>query len=162
MINKTDFLSNLNRALKVIEKEILERVTVCLEIAEKKLKDKDPFSTGYEVDAKVEYYINDDEPVHTFTDSFHYEQTVIDKKYKMLLDNGNGTDWHREGNMPLLDEPYCYLLHDLMDHSMPRLGEKILKTERIWADMIYSDQKGIKINENGSWRKLVYDGRGFK
>jgi len=156
MINKTDFLSNLNRALKVIEKEIIERATICLEMAEKKLKDKDPFSTEYEVDARVEYYINDDnEPAHTFTDSFHYEQTVIDKDYKMLFDNGNGTDLHREGNMPLLDEPYCYLLHDLMDHSMPRLGEKVLIIERIWADMIYSDQKGIKVNENGSWRGLV-------
>jgi hypothetical protein len=153
VINRTDFLSNLNRALKMIEKESIERATVCLEMAKKKLKDKDPFSTGYEVEARVEYYINDDDdPAHTFVDSFHYEQTVIDKDY-MVLDNGNGTDWHREGYMPLLDEPYCYLLHDLMDHS--HLNDKIYGIERIWVDLIYRDQKGIKKNEDGSWRGLV-------
>ncbi len=40
--------------------------------------------------------------------------------------------------MPLLDEPYCYLLHDLIDHA--RLGSQFFDIETIWVDIILNDQ----------------------
>ena len=40
-----------------------------------------------------------------------------------------------------------------MDHS--HLDDKIYEIERIWIDIIYRDQKGIKVNKDGSWRGLM-------
>ncbi|MEP6950563.1 MAG: hypothetical protein ABI863_14860 [Ginsengibacter sp.] len=158
MVNKIKFLSNLNKALKQIEQEIVERAIVCLETGEGKLKAGDVFTTDYEVEATVDYYLNDhDEPAHRWWGYFNYKSTIIEKDYDMLLDNGNGTDWHRESYMPQLDEPYCYLLHDLIDHSHGRLSEKIVDIEMIWVDVIYADQKGIKVNKDGSCRRLEYN-----
>ncbi len=109
-----------------------------------------PFKTDYEVKAKVEYYLDneDDEPVYAFRTSFNYEYMILKKDYFLLLDNGNGTDCFSEATMPVLDEPYCYFLHDLMDHSY--IGDKIYGIDSIWVDVIFADQKGIKINEDGS------------
>ncbi|MEO6883248.1 MAG: hypothetical protein ABI199_04400 [Bacteroidia bacterium] len=57
MTDKIKFLSNLNKVLTLLEKEIIERVIVCLETGEKELKDKYAFTTDYEVEAKVAYYL---------------------------------------------------------------------------------------------------------
>ncbi len=155
-MKQINFLSNLNKALQQAEQEIIERATKCLEMAEKKLKDKDVFTTGYEVEATIDFYLNDDdEHSHQWHGWFNYKKAVIEKDYGMLLDNGNGNDWHRESYMPKLDEPYCYLLHDLIDHS--HLGDKIFGIKTIWIDIKYRDQKGIKVNKDGSTRKLEYN-----
>ena len=45
----------------------------------------------------------------------------------------------------------------LLDHSHPGVSDKIFNLEMIWIDVIYTDQKGIKISKDGSWRKLVYN-----
>ena len=176
MEDKITFLSKLNRELKVIEKQIVDRAIAYLHIAEARLKGNDLFTTDYEVEARVAYYLNTEieaaEPVHTYWHNFRYKDIIIDKDYYMLLDNGNGTDCFKEGrNIPELDSPYCYLLHDLINHSnlkpgnnifdFERLGDKIYDLERIWVDVEYKDQKGIKINGDGSSRKLLLDGNGF-
>lgn len=163
MNDKIKFLSNLNRELKVIEQQIVERAIACLRIAETKLQGEDTFTTDYEVEATVEYYLHteneedDEEPVHKYWQKFNYKDTILDKDYFMLLDNGNGRDSFREGSkMPVLDAPYCYLLHDLIDHSylgknftdFKRIGDKIYEIDCIWVDVIYRDQREIKINED--------------
>ena len=164
MEDKITFLNNLNRELKVIEQQIVERAIACLHIAEARLKGDDLFTTDYEVEARVAYYLNTEieaaEPVHTYWHNFRYKDTIIDKDYYMLLDNGNGTDCFREGrNMPELEAPYCYLLHDLIDHSnlkpgnnildFERLGDKIYDIDCIWVDVIYKDQREVRINGDG-------------
>ena len=176
MKDKIKFLSNLNRELKLIEQQIVDRAIACLHIAEAKLQGDDPFTTDYEIKATVKYFLHnqnedvEDEAVHTYRNNFNYKETILDKDYFMLLDNGNGRDSFREGrNMPELDEPYCYLLHDLIDHSnngknlsdFKRIGDKIYDIDCIWVDVEYKDQKGIKINEDGSSRKLLLDRKGF-
>ena len=50
MIDKIMYLSNLNRELKVIEKQIVDRAIACLHIAEARLKGDDLFTTDYEVE----------------------------------------------------------------------------------------------------------------
>ena len=161
MVDTITFLSNLNRTLKQIEQEIIQRVIVCLEIAEGKLKAENTFTTGYEVEATVEYFSLKDEPAHSYAHTFYYKGVIIEKDYGLLMDYD--TDW-RESYMPELDEIYCYLLHDLIDHSQPRLRENIIYLETIWVDIIYKDQKGIKINDDGSSRMLVWneEERGFE
>ena len=147
--------------MKKLEQEIVDRAIACLETGEQKQKSKDAFTVDYMVDAEVSYFTKKSGyTAHVFWTSFDYKSTIKEKDYGMLLDNGNGTDWHREQFMPELDEPYCYLLHDLMDHS--RMGDKIFDIERIWVDIIFTDQKGIKIKRDGQSRVLRYDNkRGF-
>ena len=77
---------------------------------------------------------------------------VVKKDYGMLLDNGRGTDWHREGTMPVLDEPYCYLLHDLLHHQKTQFN--IFNINMIWIDIKYTDQKQIQLTTNGSSKGL--------
>ena len=177
MKDKIKFLSNLNRELKLIEQQIVDRAIACLYIAEAGLQSNDPFTIDYEVEATVQYYLQnqyedaEDEPAHTYRNNFNYKETILNKEYALLLSNGNGTDCFREGgNMPALDEPYCYLLHDLIDHSnlgnklsdFERIGDKIYDIDCIWVDVIYRDQKGIKINKDGSGRKLLLRGNCFE
>ena len=165
MKDKIKFLSNLNRELKLIEQQLVDRAIACLHIAEAKLKSDDTFTTDYEVKATVEYFLHnqnedaDDEPVHTYRNNFNYEETILNKDYALLLLNGNGTDCFREGsNMPALDEPYCYLLHDLIDHpnlgknlsDFERIGDKIYDIGCIWVDVIYRDQREVNISKEGS------------
>lgn len=61
-------------------------------------------------------------------------------------------DW-REAYMPMLNKPYCFMLHDLIDHT--NLGKKIWTNEMyqispIWIDIIYTDQKAIWLDEGES------------
>ena len=173
MKDKIKFLSNLNRELKLIEQQIVDRAITCLHIAETKLKGDDTFTTDYEVEATVEYYLrteneeDGEEPVHKYWHKFNYKNTILDKDYFMLLDNGNGRDSFREGsNMPALDEPYCYLLHDIIDHSsigktffdFERIGDKIYDIDCIWVDVIYRDQREVKINGDGDAGRLQLEG----
>jgi hypothetical protein len=157
--NKVIFLNNLNKTLKLIEKQLMERVITCLKTGEQKLQTKDVFTLDYEVEAEVTYYLEkEDEPCHRFWKKFNYSQVINEKDYGMFADKGKETDFHRPFNAPKLKEAYCYLLHDLIDHS--KIGDKIYQMERIWADVIFIEQKGIKINKNGSWRMLENDNCG--
>ena len=59
------FLSNLNRELKIAEKQIVDRATVLLNLAVCKLENKDEFTTDFEIEAAVEYYLRrKEDPVH--------------------------------------------------------------------------------------------------
>jgi hypothetical protein len=83
---------------------------------------------------------------------------INENDYGMFSGKGNETDFHRPFNAPKLKEAYSYLLHDLIDHS--EVGDKIYEIERIWADVIFIDQKGIKINKDGIWKMLENDNCG--
>lgn len=151
---KLFFLTNLNRLLKQLEREIVERAIVCLETGEQKFRDKDPFTTDYMVEAKVKYCLKkSDEPSHTYDQYFKYKSTVVEKDYSLLLSD---EDWHEEGTIwPKLEEPYCYLLHDLLYHS--RLINKVFDIRMVWVDIIVSDQKLIKVKKNGQYSTMYYD-----
>ena len=45
----------------------------------------------------------------------------------------------------------------LLDHSHPGVSDKIFDLEMIWVDVIYTDEKGIKISKDGSCRMFVYN-----
>jgi hypothetical protein len=148
------FISNLNRMLKKLEQEIVDRVIVCLEVGEQKQRNKDPFTVDYMVDVEVSYFVKkSDYEAHVFWTPFDYERTVVQKDYGLLLSN---TDWHEEGTIfPKLEEAYCYLLHDVLYHS--RMGDKIFDIDMIWTDIIVKDQKGIKIKRDRQSRVLLHD-----
>lgn len=135
------FLNRLNYILKEKEQQIAEGAVFYLEILEQRLKAKDVFTHDYEVQVEVEYFSEEtDEPIHTFLTDFHYQQTIIEKDYMMLLDKRD----HRETYMPILEEPYCYLLHDLIDHS--HIGDELFKIRNLWININIMDQHTIEVN----------------
>ena len=113
--------------------------------------------------ATIDYYLNteDEEAVYKFSHSFNYNETIVEKDYFLFLYDGVDKKFLREGKMPLLEEPYCYLLHDLMDHSnisknlrdFERIGDKIFDIDCIWVDVIYIDQREVRVEGDGNvWK----------
>ena len=150
------FLNRLNYLLKEKEQQIVERGIAYLKMGEEKFKSKDPFTVDFMIGVEVAYYCKKkDNPIHTFWQPFNYDRTKNKVDYGLLLDND---DW-REGSMPELQKPYCYLLHDLIDHS--HLRKKIFDIERIWVDIRITDQLGIKIKDDGQSRLLRLKDHGF-
>lgn len=149
------FLSNLNKELKIIEQQIIDRVIVCLNTGENYLKNEAHFTIDYEVEATVAYYVeSEDNPIYTYVGTFDYKGVLLNNDYGLLLSWINGDDW-REGIMPELDEPYCYLLHDLLDHSCLQATQQVFSITRIWVDIVFTNQKGMKINVDGTSNLLV-------
>lgn len=152
---RISFLNKINRLLKKAEREIIDRVIVGLETGEEKFKNKDPFTVDYMVEAQVGYFLRkNDFEAHTYMQRFNYKNTIVEKYYGLLLD---GEDWYEQGAIwPELDEPYCYLMHDLLFHS--RIYEKVFELDMIWIDIIYTNQKGMKIRKDGNSTRLkVYN-----
>ena len=149
------FLSNLNKELKIIEQQIINRVIVCLNTGENYVKDEPSFTTDYEVEATVDYYVESkDNPIYTYVGTFNYKNVVLNNDYGLLLGWINGYDW-REGVMPELDAPYCYLLNDLLDHSGLYTEPQVFSITMIWVDIVFTNQKGMKINVDGTGNLLV-------
>ena len=123
------YLNDLNQLLKEKEKQIVEGATEYLSYIKQKIDNKDSFTKDYELEVEVQYYLkNGGDPVHVYWTNFRYER-VEEEIFGLLCD---GEDW-RESYMPILNEPYCYLLHDLIDHS--RLGNKLFSISNIWIDI---------------------------
>jgi len=147
---RISFLNKINRLLKKAEQEIVDRAIIGLKTGAKKFKDKDPFTVDYMVNAEVEYFLRkNDYEAHSYTQSFRYKHTIEEKDYGFLLDE---EDWYEPSIWPELEERYCYLMHDLLLHSS--LYDKVFELDMIWINIIYTDQKGIKIRKDGSSTRL--------
>lgn len=151
-MNKGAYLNNLNKLLRNVAQEIVDRVTAYLKFGEEKLRNENPFTTDYEVEATVEYYLpGGDDPAHSYWMPFHYDDVIVNKDYSLLLDKD---DWS-EGGSPPLDGPCCYLMHDLYFHSS--LGRKIFEIENIWIETAFRDQKGIKLENDGRGKRMRWN-----
>lgn len=148
------FLNEINRLLKKTSQEIIDRAIVCLETAEKKLRNKDSFTTHYFVEAQVNYFLGkSDHASYGYWDSFEYESTIVKKYYGLLLSKN---DWYDPvGIWPELDEPYCYLMNDLLKHS--KLYEKVFELNLIEVSIFYKDHKLIMIKPDGNSMHLKFD-----
>ena len=145
MQQKINFLQKLNSILNEVEEQIIQRATDDLIIAERH-KTENNFITDYEVEATVDYYIKRRQnPIHTYCSNFSYNTLIKNKDYSLLLYKQNTPEGWREGNMPDIGEPYCYLLHDLLDHSKVNVRPLVYNIETIWIDIIKTDQRVIKI-----------------
>ncbi len=151
-------LNKVNEILHQIEKELVVQAKACLKIAEKKLRAKNTFTTDYEVEVAVSFFTErKDDSIHIFTGYFKYDDLITKKDYSLSLTKN--WDW-RETYMPMLNKPYCFMLHDLIDHT--NLGKKIWTNKKyqistIWIDIIYSDQKAIDIDEDGNTKHLKWN-----
>ena len=119
---------------------------------------KNTFTTDYEVEAAVSFFTEGkDDPIHIFTRYFKYDDLITKKDYSLLSTKNRD---RREAYMPVLNKPYCFMLHDLIDHT--NLGKKIWTNKKyqittIWIDIVYSDQKAINIDEDGNTKQLKWN-----
>ena len=146
------FLNVLNNLLTSYEPKLIEKVKEYYVLLEQKIQAADLFTSDYEVEVEVSYYRhNDDDPMHIYNDC-----------YKTMLGNhpllNTGEDWREGDTAPMLDKPYCYLMHNLMFDSRHDYKE-ILKIDTIWMDIKIIDQHLLKLTpeiagEERQWRKM--------
>lgn len=150
---RLSFLNKINSLLKKAEREIIDRVRICLEAGQEKLTNNDPFTVDYMVESRVKYFLRkNDYEAHTYIQSFNHKDTILERDYGLLLTED---DWYESGSIyPALDQPYCYLMHDLLFHS--RIYEKVFELDTIWIDIVCTDQKGIKITKDGSSKNMKF------
>ena len=146
-------LNKINKLLIEKEKKILERVDELLKQGIERTKNDLTFTSDHMLDVEVQYYIpSNDNPSHTYWSSFCFKD-LSDKEFRdELLGDGKN---HDEYGFPVLENPYCYLLHDLLDHS--HLGQKVYDINMIWIDIVMYNQEGIDIHSNGDSYTLKYD-----
>ena len=146
-------LNKINKLLIEKEKKILERVDELLKQGNERTKNDLTFTSDHMLDVEVDYYIpSNDDPSHTYSSSFSFKD-LSDKDFRAKL-LGDGKN-HEEYGFPVLENPYCYLLHDLLDHS--HLGQKVYDINMIWIDIVIYNQEGIDIRSNGDSHTLKYD-----
>ena len=146
-------LNKINKLLIEKEKEILKRVDELLKQGIERTKNDLTFTSDHMLDVEVQYFIpSNDNPSHTYWSSFCFKD-LSDKEFRdELLGDGKN---HDEYGFPVLENPYCYLLHDLLDHS--HLGQKVYDINMIWIDIVMYNQEGIDIRTNGDSHTLKYD-----
>lgn len=151
--NEILWLNKLNDFLTTKEKEIVTRVNEILKQELCRKGNRLNFTTDHMLIVRVEYYIPSlDDPAHEFNAHYSFRDLLEDiPELRPLCDGEN----HNEPGFPLLESPYCYLVHDLLDHS--HLGDKVYEINRIWIDLESIEQAGIAISEQGDARLLVYD-----
>ncbi len=129
-------LNKLNRILTEKQKMITERLADYSGLLDNRIRTKDCFTQDYNLDLEINYYTkNNGNPIHTTYDNCTY------------LFNCEITDWIVPSMpfIPVLEDPCCYLLHDLIDHS--RIGKKLFKIDSIWINITIDDQNFIKRKE---------------
>ncbi len=145
--HQVGFLSALNKMLREKEVQITAKAKEYLTLLRNKLADKAAETTDYEFEAAVQFitFNTDGDPVYTSHWSFCIEDLENDTWH--LVNDPETDDW-REQYMPVLTDPYCYLMHDLYDHS--GIGHEIYNIETIWTDYRMTDQNMMKF-KNGRW-----------
>ena len=150
------FLSNLNRMLKQLEKQIVETAIIFLEQTNNSKLEPPINSDQCSVEVEILYYLrNCDDWCYAFGDSFNYKNTIIEKNYGSFLYDDGTPDPYCKDNMPELDDPYGYLLNDLMDYT--RLGNKIFSIEKICVDINLEYRNILKLEKDGTGIMLHYD-----
>ncbi len=122
-------LNKLNRILIEKQKMIMERLAVYSELLDNRICTKNNFTQDYDIVLTINYYTKENgNPIH-ICNHFCDESSICDI-----------TDWVDPCMplMPVLDEPCCYLLHDLIVNS--RIGKKLFKIDSIWINIKIEDQ----------------------
>lgn len=146
-------LNKINKLLIEKEKKILERVDELLKQGVERTRQNLTFTSDHMLDVEVQYYMpSNDNPSHIYRSSFYFKYLLSKEFRDELLGDGENHDEH---GFPVLEDPYCYLLHDLLDHS--HLGQKVYDINRIWIDIVMYNQEGIDIRSNGNSHTLKYD-----
>lgn len=147
-------LNRLNNTLTPLEFEIIENVKKFLVYGEAKHQENKGSIVDYDVEIIIQYCNeNSDDFIYKAWFPFNYKRVIENHDYDMFLDGGSGIDEHQEIH-PKLSEPYCYLLHEVLDNLTTMEACTI---DSIFYELHYTEQLGIKLLPNGESRNLKFD-----
>lgn len=141
---KKYFLLNLNKALAETERQVIEQAIIFLEKGQTYAQQ---YATNkYDVELTISYFIsNYNDVAYTFSSAFDYRKIVIEKNYGKFLNDNNEQNIHRSQTLPKLNEPYSFLLVDVINNAS--LRNKIYEIVKIEAEVIYTYYGGLKMNK---------------
>lgn len=140
---KKHFLLNLNKALAETERQVTKHAVLFLKNGESHAQQN--ATNGYEVELTISYFIgNYNDTAYIFSSAFDYRKIVVEKNYGKLLNAHNERDIHGGQIFPKLNEPYSFLLVDVINKAS--LRNKLYEIVKIEAYVIYTSYRGLKMN----------------
>lgn len=150
------FIRDLNQKLIEIEKSVLSEALPQLQILKERLKDPDDWLTDIEVEARIQYFLSESDPLYDddrdnvlyeqirnlkgILGEYDFYQQRFDEDYWGMNDGNNHNLFETSRTHPFKGEYHCWLFHCLYDHS--HIGwVNILRIDGIWADIVYYYQR---------------------
>lgn len=125
------FLNQLNDLLTKKEAEILEQAREKVPVLKNEFKDKLKFTFSKNCDVKVSFYTTSCRHRASYVSTFEFNQEN-DKVNKLELLCDRGENWRVPAWFPVLERRCCYLMHELIYHSV-MMGE-IFNINRVCVD----------------------------
>ena len=133
------------------EEEILQEVTRLFGMRDEIIKDQNPFTIDFMVEAEIDYYVKgNDNPSHTFSNDFYSKYLTSEKSDSPIYDRKY--DW-RESFLPEREMPCCYLMCDLMTNS--RISN-IQDIYMLWINMKVTEQQGLTVKKDWHTKTIKF------
>ena len=142
------FLFKLNSQLSEIEKNIKNEVMELMEIANKKISDRNEWFDDYEIDCYITFILKDDDPYFKDDDDNVlvqlWEFGKTSGSWSRGIGDNNNHNEFQHWNHPMCREHHCWLYHCLYDHT--GMGwVNILRIGSICIDINIEYQKNIDV-----------------
>lgn len=144
---QTLLLNKLNNILIETEQQIIVKAKEELSLLKQDVK-LDKYIVDYEYNVDLAYYPKLDENSIYTTNHRFFIDNLSNSNWGLLCD---GTNWI-EGNWPTtLENPCCYLMHELLYHA--QLGDKIFSISEIFIDSKSWKQRLLQF-KNSKWKSI--------
>lgn len=153
-----DKLLYLNRHLQTLQDYLLQVGKEQAALLEPRVADPTDPLDDFEIDATLYFTLREDDP-----DFDEYDDNFLTQREISLKRASEGeqcwdllSDWREPGTMDyLVQEPHCYLFHDLYDHSygleQPALTlSDCLRIGSIWVNVAVKHQSTLDV-DSGDW-----------
>lgn len=144
---EVSFLNKLNNFLSLKGKEMVDRAKEDLPLLQKRVDNKELEDFNYKFEISYFDDSGSGDPLYTCDHPFRYfgEGRLDDN----LLCNEE--DWRETNYLPTLENPYCYLMHELVYHS--HIHDQIFDVKNIWVDLKIDYQEFFSIDPDFNWLK---------
>lgn len=121
--SEVNHVLRLNRQLTDLTRFLISAADDVTPRLEAKLADPNDPMQDYEIDARIDYVLREDDPEYAQDDDNIL--TTRTEPIQLLFEH-NGTDWgYKPMQAGLTAEPHCWLFHDLYDMSYGRESPKV-------------------------------------
>jgi hypothetical protein len=144
-------LRSLNRKLWAIQRHLSVASSTIRSSLQDKLADSADLMCDYEIVAKIDYAMREDDPGWLDDDdNFLASRDISLRNRNNREDNRWANDWTIKGSLPQLEgDQVCWLMHDLVDHSYaesPCLSARdCLRIGSIYLDVQVSYQYAFEV-----------------
>ena len=142
-------LRNLNQVLIDLEQQIKREVLWLLPTLKQRLNNHDLFLTDFEIIAKVDYILRDNDPAYdpdsdNILVTREYLCHRIDQADSMIAGSENWNAFQFFPDHPMKDDYHCWLFHELYEHSNLSWND-LLRIESLWLDIDFRLQHEVTL-----------------